>query len=238
MVYHIWMGDDDGPFLEEAKGQLRSALVGRGMEGDWDFTCHTDPSALSAAILRQRDSCQFLVLDTEYGAANGVALARELRGAGLDCPLVYLTGYRDYVFDSFATRPLEYLLKPPDYEKLAALIHQDFRERYAAARIALKVGGQTLSLSIGEICAVEAYDHHVRLWLTGDILEWNGTLAALTAQLPAGHFCQCHGSFWVSLAHIRRLGRTEIQMDNGAVFPVSRRFYAEVARQQYASLEQ
>jgi len=237
-VYDIWIGDDDSSFVAETERRIKSALVEDGLKQGEDFSivCYTDPLSLRSAALQDRLECQFLVLDMEFGAANGIEVAKDLRNIGLSCPLVYLTSYRDYVFDSFVTRPVDYLIKPPNWDRLAGLIRQDFRERYAAARLNLKFQSRLLSLQFDEVYALEAYAHHVRIWLREENIEWNGSLSALEPQLPVWCFCHCHSSYWINLSHVAELNRVEAKMDNGLTFPVSKRLAAAAARQHFAFL--
>lgn len=64
-----------------------------------------------------------------------------------------------------------------------------------------------------------------------------GSLAQITPSLPAWHFCRCHNSFFVNLAHVTELVRYEARLDNGAVIPVSKRFYKPAVEQYIAFLK-
>jgi hypothetical protein len=43
-------------------------------------------------------------------------------------------------------------------------------------------------------------------------------------------FARCHRSYIVNLAHIRRITKTEVVMENGKAVPLSRRLYTAVNR--------
>ena len=43
-------------------------------------------------------------------------------------------------------------------------------------------------------------------------------------------FCKCHRSYYVNLAHVKKLGTGDIAMDNGDVLPVARSSAAEVKK--------
>lgn len=53
-----------------------------------------------------------LFLDIEMGGISGMDAARTIRQHNDDLLLVFVTGYPDYVFDGYAVRALDYLIKP------------------------------------------------------------------------------------------------------------------------------
>lgn len=240
-MYRVVMGDDDQEFLRQAAAQVRSALEGMDLAAGQDFEIapYAAPEPLMKELLAAPGSCQFLLLDVDFAGRNGIELAKELRGAGAACSLVYLTAFRDYVFDCFGTRPLWYLIKPADWAKLAELVRADYRQQCQNTLLQLKVNGQALALPYQQIYALEAAAHRVRIWLQGaETLSWNGALASLGPSLPAWCFCKCHNSYYINLTHVAEFGRTEVKMDDGARFPVSRRFYAPALKQYFSVLKQ
>ena len=135
-MYHIAIGDDDPLFLRETEDLVSDCLKAEGLERhvDFDIDCLSTSQSLLAALEMDRNRYQLLLLDVEFGQDNGLDVAAALRRRQAAFRLIYITSHRDYVFDSFDTRPLHYLLKPVDGEKLAALIREDYRRRYLGAR--------------------------------------------------------------------------------------------------------
>lgn len=238
-MYRIAIGDDDPVFLKELEECVCTCLVSDGLERDEDFqlTAFRRPEALLEALLTEGKSVQLLLLDIEFGTANGLELAARLRERDGGFSLIYITTHDDYVFDSFDTRPLHYLLKPLQTEKLAALLREDYRRQTQDDRLNIKSGGRYLSLPFGEIYAVESCQHSVLLHTPRGVVKCPGPLSALAPKLPRWRFCQCHFSFFVNVAHIVQLTRAEVMLDNGERIPVSRRFYRS-AFDQYLSFLQ
>lgn len=241
-MYQIFIGDDDPVFLKALATQVKGILESDGLLKGRDFSlsAFSRPGELEAAFKVGHVGHELLLLlDVEFGSENGLALARRLRGCDPAFSLVYITAYRDYVYDCFDTRPLSYLLKPVDGEKLASLLREDYRQRYEKSRLHLKVGGKLLSIAYQDICALEACSHRVRIWrMDGEALEWNGPLAKLESELPGGYFCRCHNSFLVNLSHVAVFMRNQVTMANGAVYPVSRRYYTSALKKYFAFLKQ
>lgn len=239
-MYRIVAGDDDTGFLTEVieKAERSMTEIGLVRGRDFEITGFDSPALLRDALLSDSDICQFLLLDVEFAEQNGMELAKILRDRGLDFTLVYLTSYRDYVFDCFGTKPLWYLVKPADWEKLAGLLREDYRERCQKESLCLKINGRTLNLPYSEIFALEAAAHHVRIWLSGrNPLEWNGPLSRLEQEISVPYFCKCHSSFLINLTHVSEVLRNGVCMDDGRVFPVSRRFYNFLLQQYFSVLK-
>ena len=49
-------------------------------------------------------SCDLLLLDIEMGDMNGMELARKLRNNGDMLPIIFITGYSEFMQDGYASR--------------------------------------------------------------------------------------------------------------------------------------
>jgi len=237
-MYRIAIGDDDLVFLQKAEGLASGCLEAEGLKRGEDFEvdCYSAAPSLLSALRVEKDRYQLLLLDVEFGGDNGLAVAASLRESKAEFSLIYITSHRDYVFDSFDTRPLHYLLKPVDGEKLSALIREDCRRRYQDVRLCLKVGGKHISLAYQDLYAVESAQHRVLLHLKDGMEEWNGPLRTLAMELPGWCFCRCHNSYFVNFTHVTELVRYEARLRNGEVIPVSKRFYKSAMERYIAFL--
>lgn len=238
-MYRIAIGDDDPRALEELNGIVSQCLEAEGLRLGTDYAveCHSSVSPLLARLEADGDYYQLILLDVELGEENGIHVATALRKNDAQFSLIYVTRYREYVFDSFDTQPLHYLLKPVDEDKLAQLVREDYRRRYQDGRLYWKAGGKHTSLAYGDIYAAEAALHRVILHRKDGREEWNGSLTELASKLPAWRFCRCHNSFLLNLTHVIELVRYEARLDNGQVIPVSKRFYKSAVEQYIAFLK-
>lgn len=238
-MYRIAIGDDDPIFLQETGSFVAQSMDADGLERgvDYDITFYSAAPPLLDALRQDRERYQLLILDVEFGADNGIRTASALRDIQAEFGLIYVTSHREYVFQSFDTRPLHYLLKPVDKKKLVSLIWEDYQRRYLDAQLYLKKGGKHLALSFSSIYAVEASSHRVLLYLREYTEEWSSSFRALTPKLPGWCFCQCHNSYFINLTHVTELARYEARLDNGQVIPISKRFYKSVIQQYITFLE-
>lgn len=237
-MYRIAIGDDDPRFLEAAAATAAACMDADGLErgADYEIDVYPEAQPLLNALRQDKDRYQLLLLDIDFGGENGLALAARLREELAEFSLIYVSNYRDYVFDSFDTRPLHYLLKPLDGEKLGSLLREDYRGRADSARLFLKAGGKRLSLAYRDIYAVESAQHRVLFHLREETAEWNSPLVSLAPELPKQYFCRCHNSYYVNLAHVTELVRYEARLDDGRTVPVSKQFYKSAIEQYFAYL--
>lgn len=241
-MYEIVIVDDEEIFLNQVHEKVNQIMTDIGLVPDIDFHIagYQDPDEFKEALLSEEDSCHLLLMDVEFKdrEQNGLDLARELREEGIDCSLVFMTFHRDYVFDSFEMKPLWYLLKPLDWDKLKDIIMTDYEESYCSTVLDLKIGRDLLSLPFKSIIAMEAVSHHVRVWMDDQrSLEWNGTLSKLEQELSGWYFCKCHNSYLINLTQVSELLKTEVKMKNGLSFPVSRRYYPSALKQYFSLLK-
>ncbi|WP_195270501.1 LytTR family DNA-binding domain-containing protein [Eubacterium sp. 1001713B170207_170306_E7] len=238
-MYRIAVVDDDESFLNQLCSKMETILCEKGLVTNSDFSIDrfTQAGEIQSAVLENPSYYHLLLLDIELSKENGLALARGLREQDIRCSIIYITAYRDYVFDCFDTQPLWYLMKPLDYDKFTEILLSDYRRSYADTRLVLKIDGRKVPLSFHDIYALEAAQHRTRIWLHEGYRNWNGALSTLKQQLPSSGFCHSHNSYIINLSHVKEIQRTDVLMDNGKTFPVSRRYYNQTFEKYFTFLK-
>lgn len=177
-------------------------------------------------------SCDLLLLDIEMGDMNGMELAKELRAEGDMLPIIFITGFSEYMGDGYDVEALHYLLKPVEKEKLFRVL-----DRYACShkpknRIILPSGvcnGSVVTVS-NNIMYLEAFGKKTQVTMkSGKKITCTLGLSAVSEKLGQG-FVSCHRSYVVNLGFICSVSKNEITMDSGEKIPVSRRLYDSVNR--------
>ncbi|CAK7063799.1 MAG: hypothetical protein EUB_00659 [Eubacterium sp.] len=238
-MYRIAICDDDENFLNQLSRQTETILCEKGLitGSDFEIDCFSEAGRIQEKVLKEPARYQLLLLDVELSDENGMALARIFRKHEVTCSIIFITSYRDYVFDCFDTQPLWYLLKPVDFEKFKEILLSDYRRSYADTRLVVKINGRKIIIPFQEIYALEATEHRTRIWMSDGFRDWNGALSALKPQLPLFEFCQSHNSYVINLAHVKEIQRTEVLMDNDRIFPVSRRYYDKIFEKYFTFLK-
>ena len=63
-----------------------------------------------------------LFLDVEMSDLNGMETARRIREFNRELKIVFVTGYRDYVFDGYKVGALDYVMKPAETKRLRGIL--------------------------------------------------------------------------------------------------------------------
>ena len=146
-------------------------------------------------------------------------------------PIVFITGYSDYIAEGYDVEALHYLLKPVAKEKLFAVLDKYVEKRSVKAdELIIETANGATHISADRITYIEAFGRKTAVYLSDDrIIDCMVSISRFSAMRLNG-FVSPHRSYIVNLRHIRTIGRTALILDNGEVIPLSRRLYAEVNR--------
>ena len=104
----------------ESRFALRSALE-RLSSGCICYEFSSGEGVLSW-LQKHPNTLNLLFLDIEMNGISGMETARQIRALQIHIPIVFLTGYADYVFDGYSVGAFDYLMKPLKTDKLAQVL--------------------------------------------------------------------------------------------------------------------
>ena len=189
------------------------------------FEMYSEPTALLQAIY-QGSHYDIYLLDIVMPKINGIQLAQNLRDAGVDNKIIYLTTSTEYALDSFRVRAFDYLLKPIEKDLLYKTLDD------AINSIQIKTDKCTI-IKTRDGSARVAFDSISYAELSGRALIYhlnNGSLVesttircsfteAISDLLTDSRFIQCGASMVFNLHHI-----TSVE-NEGVLFADIRRVY-------------
>ena len=175
--------------------------------------------------------CDLLLLDIEMRGLNGMELAKRLRSNGDMLPIVFITGYSDYIAEGYDVEALHYLLKPVAKQKLFAVLDKYVEKRSVKAdELLIETADGATHISADRITYIEAFGRKTAVHLSDDtIIDCTMSISKFSAMQVNG-FVSSHRSYIVNLRYIRTIGRTAMILDSGEEIPLSRRLYSEVNR--------
>ena len=173
--------------------------------------------------------CDRILLDIEMDRLNGMELAKHLRSNGDMLPIVFITGYSDYIAEGYDVEALHYLLKPVAKEKLFAVLDKYVEKRSVKAdELIIETTNGATHISADRITYIEAFGRKTAVHLSDDrIIDCMVSISRFFAMRLNG-FVSPHRSYIVNLRFMRSIGKTEIALDNGTIIPLSRRLYKDV----------
>ena len=148
--------------------------------------------------------------------------------------IVFITGYKDFVFDGYMVSALNYLVKPMKEELLFETLDRALAQMAASAENKARIlvfettEGIHMRFNENDIVFAEAEGHFVRLTALHGEYRLRLSLTELAAQLAPELFCRPHRSYVAGKKHISSITKNDVIFDNGANIPLSRLRYKEI----------
>ena len=171
-----------------------------------------------------------ILLDIQMGGMDGITLARQLRAQDKRVTLAFLTAAREYVFEGYEVQAVRYLLKPMQQEKVFELLDLARQNLQEQPSLILNCADEKKKIYLSQIAAIEAQGHYLIFHTTTGQLQQKASLSSLAGHL-GDSFVMSYRSFYVNLAHLLRISRTECTLDTGLTVPVSRGAYKNLNEQ-------
>jgi len=167
-------------------------------------------------------------LDIIMPEMDGIELATNMRSAGFNNKIIFLTTSNDYGAESYQVKAYFYLLKPVKTEEVARLLNEIKSGAPDGDSAGIKIVTRKVTefLYFKDISFVEVINKNVyfRLLDGGEIVIF-ASLGDVLPQLTAdGRFAQCHRSFVVNLDAITQIHGKEIMLRCGRKVSISRSY--------------
>lgn len=165
-----------------------------------------------------------LILDIEMGRMNGMELAGKIRETDGDIPILFVTGYDEYMQSGYDVAALHYLMKPVNKAKFFSVLDKLPVERREAEKIFFQMDAGNLSLPLEEIWYVEADGHRCALHTRDGVMLLKESIGSVENRLTGyGDIIKCHRSYLVNLRHVSAVLKEELVLDNQEKVPLSRK---------------
>lgn len=170
-----------------------------------------------------------VMLDIEMGKLSGIDLAVKIREQDQTLPILFVTGYEEYMEYGYDVAALHYLVKPVKKDRLFAVLNRVWEGRKPEEKVLLETDQGMAGIGREKIWYAEAAGHQCILCLEKESLYLKCSIGTLEELLSgAGRFVKCHRSYLVNLEHAAAVRRTEVVLDDGRKVPLSRYLYRQV----------
>ena len=193
---------------------------------------YTDSVEAINAIKEQQPNLLFL--DIQMPDLNGMELAHMIPDG---TRVIFTTAFKEYAFESYEVKALDFLLKPIRYNKFMAAVEKAkewFKVWfYKATTIFLRVDGEYRQVAIQDILYVSGMKDYVMFYLAEEKkpLITHLTMKAVEEMLPPEQFMRVHRSYIVALDKIRKVDRNDCIYIGNEIIHVTEAF--REAFQQY-----
>lgn len=216
---NVFICDDQPVFTEEFSRQLEgyfkkqelSLRLFTFLSGERLLDCDIKPD--------------IIFLDIKLYGMSGLETARQLRKSGCQAKIIFLTAYKQYVFQAFDVDASHYLIKPVKEEKLESVLNHVISQTSQKKQcLSLQSGSALVRLPYEDLLYLEVRDRKVSVHTRDNSVDFYGKLEALEKQLPDSFF-RCHRSFIVNMEYVMSFNKTDLFLSNGHSIPVSKRKY-------------
>ena len=182
---------------------------------DLELLASFTDSVEGAAAIKQGQA-DLVFLDIQMPDLDGMELARIVPP---QTRIIFTTAFKEYAFESYEVRALDFLLKPIRYSKFLAAVDKA-RDWFNVLRssknvqrstIFLRVDGELRQLSLDKILYVSGMKDYVMFYIDGERrpLITHMTMKAVEEMLPTELFMRVSRSYIVALQHIRKVDRND-----------------------------
>ena len=175
--------------------------------------------ATGEKLLAANKIYDLVFLDIQMGGLSGMETARALRGKNKDTIIIFVTGSKEYVFESFDVSAFHYLLKPLAEEKLNEVLERALEEvgrRKVQEKKQLLIQTRKCKYNLDQstIFYLESRGKKVEIHTPEETIAVYASISKLEDQLGSS-FYRCHRGYLVNLAYITEYRTDRIRLSNG-----------------------
>ena len=173
-----------------------------------------------------------IFLDIEMKEVDGMTAARKVREYSKDIPIIFLTSHTEMAMDGYEVEAFRFLSKPVNENKLRETIADLEKKLKVDEKIVLRKDGEEIINSVSDLIYIEASNNDVRFCFRGSVVELRMKFADALKMVDevSSDFIKIHRSYYINLAHVKKLSATEVIPDNKEVLPVARSSAADAKK--------
>lgn len=184
---------------------------------------------------RNNDELHIIFLDMEMDGMDGVECAKKIRETNENVIIIFVTGYKDYVFDVFEINTFRYLLKPVKKDQFQKALTDAIKcvkhsrtPRKQNEFLVINKNKEKIIIAYNSINYFEKYKNKVMVKCDKQNIEFYGTFNELNTLIDIDKFIRVHQGYIANIDKIEVITSKEVYMKNGQKLPVSRRNAKEV----------
>lgn len=227
-MLNIAICDDDIIFLEFLKKNLLNIL-----KSNCNIIAYHNRNRIIMDLEETGRNIDILFMDIDLGEINGIDLAKEVQCKFPSIKIIFISGHIEYATDIFAVKPIYFLTKPIDTNKLILSIEaakesiNEDKDKHLT--IAIKMKGEIFNIKVNTIKYIESFKRMIIIHEDNERYEIYGKLDEIQEKLP-NKFVRCHKSYLVNLDRVRSMTGQKFLLYSGDYLPISQTRYGETKK--------
>lgn len=215
---NIIVCDDEKEILENINNYLSDTT--------YNILTYDSYEKLEKAI--KKELFNILILDIKLGNKSGIEFISKYQELLKNTKVIYITGYDEFIEDTFETNPTYLLRKPLNKEKMNKAISKAIKELENEEKfIFVKHLNETIKLKQKDILYIESDGRKVNIYLESKKISTYAKLSSLEEEL-SHEFLRVHKSFIINLRHVSVYKVNKILLDNEKEIAISRTYQQKV----------
>ncbi|MDO4620890.1 MAG: LytTR family DNA-binding domain-containing protein [Lachnospiraceae bacterium] len=188
----------------------------------FSITLYSEGRKLINSFAHAGLKADLIFLDIKMKDMDGISVAEELRKMNVESEIIFLSGYKEYVFDSFRVRTFRYLLKPLKEQELWEAMDALLRNYNEEDRLEYDFMDEHYSIRYKDIVYIEGMRGKIWIHCGKDVYRWRGALSNLHDVMKDKGFFLIHRSYLINMSKIVRYNSNEIIMEGEEAVPLSK----------------
>ncbi len=186
-----------------------------------EFACFASSEAFLFSWEDDKDYA-LLILDIEMGRISGLELAKKIRLQDEVIPILFVTGYDEYMQYGYDVAALHYLLKPVQKEKLFQVLDKLGEREESKICLIVNAGNEVRRVPFSAIFYVEADGHGSILHTANEAVSVRESFGEIEKLLSTEEAVKCHRAYLVNLRYVSAIRGAELILDHGERLPIAR----------------
>ncbi|UYO62306.1 LytTR family DNA-binding domain-containing protein [Acetobacterium wieringae] len=164
----------------------------------------------------QPESFCIVFLDIYLEEGNGIEIGKQLRNAGEDCQMVFITSSRDFAIEGFELKAQHYIIKPITKEKIFEALDRCLIVLSKELQVIRVPNGKLeVAVRLKDIIYVEVFNKISVIHTENEEIKTYLPLSQLENMLGGRPFLRCHRCSIINMNHVANYTVTDFIMDNG-----------------------
>ena len=174
--------------------------------------------------MKNEGTYDLIFLDIEMQKVSGIDLGKSIRDEWRDevTKIVYISWNRGYALDLFQIRPLDFMIKPIESERVFFNIEKtlellDLQTEY----FLYQTENVRKKIPVNDILYFESANRLIHMMTVSGDVEFYGKLEEISERLDSKYFWRIHKSYLINYAHGDNFDYKSVVMDDGRALPIS-----------------
>ena len=177
-----------------------------------------------AFLMRFKSQFDFIILDINLSAMNGIDVARSVRTKDEEVIIMFATNLAKYATNGYEVDAIDFALKPLTYASFYLRLERVMKKlnKKSDSFLVVPSDGGFSKINVNDVLYVEVISHDIIFhMISGQYITTSGTLKKYDEKLKDLWFIRCNSCYLVNAHKIKRVEKLDIQLVNDEIIAIS-----------------